>query len=219
MLNPPMMVGEYAFADVIDPRYGQAPKCPSCGAYLGMRKWLAPHRVRLVKGMKSFAPGDIIDGPGCEAMMSERFIAEYERANLKGIERWEPVTIEGYNNYWEKKLKRPAPAEQYRIATFPRPMVRAKWDLMHPRPLPGTSLNWIGCDVCGRHPSAAGSYRGIVVDDDSWNGADIFQLTNFGGCFVVTEAFAKFVAESKLSGIPLVPTAKYRPFRAPRATW
>jgi len=220
VLNRPMMTGEWAFGDVIDPKYGPAPQCPSCGTYLGMLTWQPPYRVRLVKGTKSYAPGDLISGPGMEDLFSERFVAEYERAKLKGVERWEPVSIEGYNNYWEKKLKRPAPAGSYKLAIWPAPMVRAKWEEMHPTPIvKGDKLVWVGCEVCGRQPRACDSFRGVVVDEESWNGADIFQLTNIGGRFIVTEAFVKFVSAGKFVGIPLVPAAKDRRSKARRATW
>lgn len=119
-----MMVGDWAFAKIVDPVYGDAPACQSCRRWIGMKTWLPPYRVRLVKGMKSNLPGDVISGPGMGGIIaSERFIVEFERANLKGVERWEPVSIEGYNNYWEKKLKRPAPAGTYRLAIFPAPTV------------------------------------------------------------------------------------------------
>lgn len=184
-----------------------------------MLTWQPPYRVRLVKGIKSYAPGDLIDGPGMEPLFSERFIAEYQRSKLKGVERWEPVSIEGYNNYWEKKLKRPAPAGTYKVAIFPPPTVRAKWEEMHPKPTSSKEpLAWIGCDVCGRSPSNFDQYKGVVVDEDSWSGDDIFRLTNLGGRFVVTEAFAKFIAAGAFEGIPLVPSDKDTPYRARPAT-
>src|ERR1700674_1145394 len=217
VLDSPMMIGEWAFADVIDPVYGGAPKCPSCGRFLGMLEWLPPYRIRLVKGTKSYIPGDLIDGPGAELMASQRFIAQFERAKLKGVERWEPVTIEGYNNYWEKKLKRPAPAEPYMGPIFPPPTVRAKWEKMHP--VADGDMEWTGCEVCGRSPRNFDSWKGVVVDEDSWTGADIFQLTSLGSRFIVTEAFANFVAEGNFRGVPLVPAAQDKPFRAPPATW
>ncbi len=220
VFKPPTMTGEWAFADVVEPIYGDAPSCQSCGAWLGMKTWLPPYRVRLVKGMKSYAPGDVISGPGIGGFIaSERFIAEFEHAHLKGVERWEPVSIEGYSNYWEKKLKRPAPAGTYKVAILPVPTVRAKWEEMHPRRVPKSELVWVGCAVCGRRPRDWGFFKGVVVDEESWTGADIFELSNAGGRFVVTEAFVKFVAAGKFLGVPLVPAEKDKPFRAPPATW
>lgn len=218
VLSLPMMTGDFAFADVIDPEYGDAPQCSSCGEYIGSLKWLPPHRIRLVKGMKSYAPGDIISGPGCEAMMSDRFIDAFERSGLKGIEHWEPVIIEGYNNYWEKELQRPAPAARFKVAVFPRPTVRVVWEAMHPEPIDEAGFQWVGCAVCGRNPTAY-TFRGLVVEEDSWNGADIFHFSNIGGVFGVTEAFGEFVAKEKFRGVPLVPAEEYKPFKAQPATW
>ena len=65
-----MMVGAWAFADVIDPRYGDAPQCSLCRTYVAGKLWLPPHRVRLVEGTKTTAPGDVIGGPGIDARAS-----------------------------------------------------------------------------------------------------------------------------------------------------
>lgn len=90
---------------------------------------------------------------------------------------------------------------------------------MHPVPLPNLELVWTGCAVCGRSPQASDTFEGVVVDEESWKGADIFQLTTLGGRFIVTEAFVDFVAAGKFLGVPLVPAAEHKPFRAGPATW
>jgi hypothetical protein len=181
-----------------------------------MKTWLPPYRVRLVKGVKTYEPGDVIYGPGMGLpIASARFVAEFERAKLKGIARWEPVAIEGYNNYWEKKLKRPAPAGTYKLAILPVPAVRAKWEEMHPLPIFKEKLIWVGCAVCGRQPRAHGGFKGVVIDEESWTGADFFELTNIGG-FIVTEAFVKFVAAGEFRGVPLEPAAGFVPSYARR---
>lgn len=107
--------------------------------------------------------------------------------------------------------------EQYKVAIFPIPTVRAKWEEMHPKA--DGDVEWTGCHVCGRQPRNVDSWKGVVVDEDSWTGADIFQLTSLGSRFIVTEAFFDFVAAGEFRGVPLIPAAKDKPFRAPPATW
>lgn len=82
---------------------------------------------------------------------------------------------------------------------------------MHPRRVPKSELVWVGCAVCGRRPRDWGSFMGVVIDEESWTGADIFELSNAGGRFVVTEAFVRFVAAGKFLGVPLVPAEKTNP--------
>jgi hypothetical protein len=88
---------------------------------------------------------------------------------------------------------------------------------MHPKA--DGELDWKDCDLCGRQPRNLDFWKEVVVDEDSWTGADIFTLTNMGGNFIVTEDFVDFVAEGKFRGVPLVPAAKSRRFRARPATW
>jgi hypothetical protein len=215
VFNPPMMVGPWAFADPVEAVYGEAPRCPSCGTFIAGRPWVPPYRVRLIKGMKSAAPGDVITGPGIGGFLaSQRFVVEFERANLKGIERWEPVDIEGYNDYEGSTLSRPsAPGRPFELAILPVPATRAVWEAMHPV----FKGDVIGCDLCGRRGRILDSYQGVVVDEASWTGADIFELAHFGGDFIVTEAFVEFIASGEFTGIPLVPAAERVPYRAGEA--
>lgn len=207
-----MMVGAWAFADPIDAAYGDAPRCPSCGTFIAAKPWLPPYRVRLVKGMKSAAPADVLSGPGIGSFLaSQRFVDEFGRAKLKGIERWEPVEIEGYNDYDGDLLLSPsAPGRLFELAILPVPTTRARWDDMHPV----FKGDVIGCDLCGRRGRVLDSYQGVVVDEASWTGADIFALTHYGSALVVTEAFMEFVASGEFTGVPLKPAAEHVPYRA-----
>jgi len=209
-----MMIGAWAFADPVNPVYGDAPRCPSCGRYIASKEWMPPYRVRLVEGTKTKAPADVITGAGFGGFIaSERFVAALERSNLKGVERWEPVDIQGYSDYDGDPLSSPAaPNRKFLLAILPTPTTRAKWDGMHPV----FKGDLIGCQLCGRHRSVD-SYRGVVVDETSWTGADIFELIGLGGKFIVTEAFAEFIVSGEFTGVPLVPAAEFVPFRAGQA--
>lgn len=195
-----MMVGAFAFAMVVDPQYGDAPRCPSCGKYISMRVWLPPYRARLTAGTKSSAPGDVITGPGFQGFMaSERFIAELERANLKGIERWEPVEIARLRN------------RVFKLGILP--VAKTRVNLHEMRPI--FSGDPPDCHTCGA--ATIESYEGVVVDEDSWTGDDIFKVTNLG-ILVVTEPFADFIAAGQFDGVSLVPAAEFVPSYARRAS-
>jgi hypothetical protein len=188
-----MMVGPWAFAMVVDPQYGDAPRCPSCGKYISMRPWLPPYRARLKAGTKSSAPGDVITGPGFKGFMaSDRFIAEFERAKLTGIERWEPVEIARLPN------------RVFKLGLLPVAKTRA--NLREMRPI--FSGDPPDCQTCGA--ATIESYEGVVVDQDSWTGDDIFQFTNLG-ILMVTEPFVDFITAGKFDGVMLVPAAEFVP--------
>lgn len=208
-----MMIGAWAFAEPIDPVYGAAPRCPSCGTFVANRPWLPPYRARLVRGMKSAAPADVITGPGIGSFLaSQRFVVEFDRAKLKGIDRWEPVQIEGYSDYEGAALSNPpAPNRTFKVAALPAPTTRAVWGEMHPV----FKGDLIGCNLCGRRRRILDSYQGVVVDEASWTGADIFQLTHYGD-FIVSQAFKEFIGSGEFTGVPLVPATECVPYRAGR---
>ena len=58
------MTGALAFAEAIDAEYGDAPRCPACGKFIGANVWLPPYKVQFVEGTMSSAPGDLVGGPG-----------------------------------------------------------------------------------------------------------------------------------------------------------
>jgi hypothetical protein len=189
-----MMVGDWAYADTLAPKYGDAPRCPNCGEPLGMKTWLPPYRARLFKGVKTSTPADVITGPGFESFMaSERFVAEFQRSKLKGVERWEPVEIKRYND------------QDFKLAILPVPRTRAKLSEMHAV----FEDNPPDCPVCGQ--TFLESYEGVVIDEASWTGDDIFGTTNVGGVLLVTDGFAKFIAAGKFTGVPLVPAETFVP--------
>jgi hypothetical protein len=209
VFDPPMMIGPWAWAEEVDPVYGNPPCCQSCGTTIANEPWLPPYRVRLVKGTETDAPADVITGPGFGGFMaSQRFASDFERANLKGIERWERVDIEGYSDDGGNPLSSPAaPAGIFQLAILPAPTTRAKWEEMH------TVLNGplIGCEICGRVSRHLDSYQGAVVDEPSWTGADIFQVAHLSDIYVATESFVEFVAAGEFTGVPLVPAAEFVP--------
>jgi hypothetical protein len=199
--------GAWAFADTIDAAHGEAPRCPSCGKFIGLRPWLPPHRVRLVEGTKASAPADAITGPGLGVgfIASDRFVTEFERANLKGIERWEPVGIQGYSDYEGDSLSSPAaPDGTFMLGILPMPVTRATLAEMHPTYKAGPP----DCLVCGQPRPL--SFEGVVIDETSWTGADVFPLTNVG-VLIVTDRFAEFVQSAEFTGFELVPAATFVP--------
>jgi hypothetical protein len=188
------MSGDWAYADILAPKYGDAPRCPSCGEFIGMKPWLPPYRARLFKGVKTSTPADVITGPGFESFLaSERFVAEFERSKIKGVERWEPVEIKRYNE------------QTFKLAILPVPRTRAKLTEMH-AVFEGNAPD---CPVCSQ--ADLKSYEGVVIDKASWTGDDIFRTTNLGGVLIVTDHFAKFISAGKFTGVPLVPAETFVP--------
>jgi hypothetical protein len=194
IFDKPRQAGDWAYADILAPKYGDAPRCPSCGKAIGMKAWLPPYRARLFKGLKTSTPADAITGPGFDSFIaSERFVAEFERSKLKGVERWEQVEIKRYNE------------QTFKLAILPVLRARAKLSEMHAVFMG----NPPDCPVCGT--AVLDSYAGVVIDEASSTGNDIFRTMNLGGTLIVTDRFAKFISAGKFTGVPLVPAETFVP--------
>jgi hypothetical protein len=151
----------------------------------------------------------VITGPGFGGFIASlRFVTDFERASLKGVQRWEQVQIEGYSDEDGNPLSSPAaPAGIYKLAILPVPTTRAKWEEMRMASKGGL----IGCELCGRRGRLLESYEGAVIDEQSWTGADIFQVAHNADIYIATESFVEFVAAGPFTGIPLVPAAEFVP--------
>jgi hypothetical protein len=196
-----MMIGEWAYAEALNPVFGEAPRCPSCGKLIGMKPWLPPYRARLRKGTRTGTPPDVITGADFDTFIAaERFVAEFERANLKGVERWESIDIRGYND------------RDFKLAILPvPPRTCAKLEEMHAV----FKGNPPDCPVCCQ--AFLEDYKGVVINEASWTGADVFQLTNLGDVVMVTDRFAKFIAAGQFTGVPLAPAETFVPSWARRS--
>ena len=202
-----MMVGPWAFADLVDPVVGDAPRCPSCGEFIGLLPWLPPYRIRLVEGTRTAAPADVITSAEFTSFIaSQRFVTEFARSGLTGVERWEPVEIEGYNDYEGNSIPSPAEVNRaYAFAVLPAPTARAKLEDMN-----AEYEGVVSCKVCGI-PESLDSFEGIVLDETSWSGADLFGVTNLGQ-ILVTERVVEFCERGEFTGVRLLPAADYIPF-------
>ena len=68
-----------------------APLCEACGNPIGLRQWEPPFRVELETWGLRF--GDLAFGPADEFLVSERFKALWEEAQLVGLHGFQPVEI------------------------------------------------------------------------------------------------------------------------------
>lgn len=64
------------------------------------------------------------------------------------------------------------------------------------------------CRRCGQ--AVLKSYSRVVVDEASWTGQDIFQLTN-PSILLTTERFVDFAAAGEYTGLNLIPAEDYIP--------
>lgn len=193
---------KWAYAEQVAPVVrGEAEKCPVCGSAVGGLRWLPPHRVRL-SSAKPEKWGDFVWGAGFLLLVSGRFKAIYEAEGLSGVTVFYPA------------------AEIVRVGK------RRGGDL--PPDLPSyhlVEIVWNGanqddeasevvrerapqCEFCriGGFPRRQ---KGVVIENGSWTGADIFTPRGSPVRIMVSQRFKEVVDKYALKNVWLIPAEKY----------
>lgn len=194
---------ETVYEPIGKPRLGEAPRCPTCGTFVGNKPWLPPYRVRL----QTFGTliGDIaFDLASKDLLLSERFVRTSEESGLCGLEA-DPVEV-------VEMPRGVAGSFTFFHAVAPRTGARIDRNRTRvSRTEPPT------CDLCGG-PGITNAIDGLWIDETSWNGADIFSPWGVNGVTVVTERVPLMAAHYHLKNVTITPSEAFRwdPLRGPR---
>jgi hypothetical protein len=195
---------KWAYFEQVDPVHiadEQWDRCPVCGEGVGMLKWLPPYRVEL-SSAKPEKWGDFVWGPSVLLMVSEWFKAIYEQEGLSGIEFFEPVEVVRVGT--RKTGDLPPDLPRYY-------MVKVIWD--------GANQDDVASKVvfretpkCAYCRSGAGGrlrQEGIILEEGSWKGADLFQARGSPGVILVSERFKEVAERYRLKNAWLIPAEKF----------
>ena len=173
---------------------GEAPKCPSCGRFLGMRRWLSPRRAEVViHGERS---GDFAFASSSEFLVSEAVLSAVQDEGLTGLNDVEEVEV--------SSTLRPVPAKPRRYFYGEIQQQGADFDAGRSGVERTTASKCSDCLSDG-----IASIRGFAIDSASWSGADILVPRGLSGVVVVSEAFRRVAEASGFSNIELVPTERF----------
>ena len=186
------------FDDVDPVNLGDTPHCPRCGGHMGMLPWLPPYRVALE--LHGQVPGDFVEGPGYEVLISERFAQAFQAEGLTGLLGFHPVEVVRVR----RKRKGPAPhaVPSYFAVTacFGRGAVdEARSRIRRSEP--------ITCPEC--RSAGVDSVHGFALEPGTWQGEDVFRPRGKRGSLVVSERFAEFVQRHGFTNMKLTPTEEY----------
>ena len=174
---------------------GDAPRCPKCDGYIGMRKWLPPFRVEVAVYGKQGA-GDFVECIS-RLLLSERMASTFRSEGLTGFEGFHPVEVVKGN----ARAKRLGIPKYLRVeATFGRAAVDEPRSRIR-RASP------IECAEC-RATDVDGIY-GFQIESGTWDGLDVFRPRGLQANVVVSDRFADFVQRHGFTNIKLIPTAQY----------
>ncbi len=144
---------------------GDAPKCPECGGYVGMLKWLPPFRVELETWGTQF--GDVI----ClteELLVTNRFKRICEENELTGLTGFVAVDVVRVKNH--RRLTTDPP--QYLKADVVRSQAAID--------IEASGYEWAEkeptiCPVCRLSiRDTVKRWQRIVIEPGTWTGEDIF---------------------------------------------
>lgn len=177
------------------------PKCPVCGRATGPRRLLPPYGV-VIKQPKNI--GDFVRGTGgFSLLVSERFKSAYEREGMTGIKKFTPINITKMGTRSKTQYTNP---ELFGIEVS-RSNTRVDYDKMNVKW--GNPPDKDYCRFCGPGGGGKGgwvqSYSGVVVEDKTWSGEDMFFAINFAGSILLSARGAEFITRNGFTNSIVIP--------------
>jgi len=196
---------KWAFADILPPdnRERSLETCPVCGKVVRGREWLLPRRIKLSR-YKSTWWGDFVWGAGFLLLVSAHFKQVYEQENLQGITKFsEPVEVLKAGT--KKMADLPGAPPTYHL-------IDIVWN--------GANQDDVASEVISKHPEQMRcsfcrvgrgllSQSGIVIQEGSWTGADIFTPRGGPVRIMVSKRFKEVAEAYDLKNTWFVPVEKY----------
>lgn len=185
---------ETAYDSSDDRVLGDAPKCVSCGAWIGLRPWLPPYRATLQVYGRFL--GDIAFESGNDLLLSERLLTAWHSRNLKGLRTISPVEIFGAKP--KRFSKQIQPYFHFAVPRSETCIDFKKSDFHYAKP--------IRCNVC--YEAAVDAVKRLVIDESTWTGEDLFEPRGLP-ITIVTERVVKLAEEFDLKNVTTIPVEKY----------
>jgi hypothetical protein len=158
---------------------GNAPKCPKCGAFIGLLEKLPPYRVHLETWGEEF--GDLAFWMD-SFLLSRRFREEFQNSGLKGLSSFERVEVLSHKRYGNARGKPPEyfwVLPQIGAARIDVEASGVEWG-ENKRPT---------CELCLSGGGVLRRWRRVVVDKKSWNGDDVFYAFGIPGELLTSARF------------------------------
>jgi hypothetical protein len=181
---------ETSFVPVEGACYGEAPRCPACGVYVGGREWLPPYEVELQLHGDDW--GDVAYF-GSDLLVSRRFADAWDRVQLTGLEILEPVHIVQPRRVEVPQYLRTA------VSLSDTAVDEAQSTIVRDRPPTCVVCRSGGMDAIGA----------LVLEQRTGSGEDVFEARGLQGLVLATDRFRAFVQDEGLTNLGLVPLNDY----------
>ncbi len=174
--------------------------CPVCGRPVSSLKWLPPRPVKL-SSAKPEKWGDFVWGAGFLLLVSERFKAAYEREGLTGITAFLPVEVVRVGTRKTGDLPPGLPTYD---------LIQIVWgganqDDQASRVVVEEEPECAYCRVGGGWTRQ----EGIILEEGSWTGVDIFTARGAPVPILVSERFKEVAERYGLKNAWFIPAEKF----------
>lgn len=176
---------------VKDTNYGEAPRCEVCGQYVGLRQWLPPYRLELETWGHVFADLVVI---GTDLLISQRVKQAWEQSHLVGLNGFEQVEV--------VKLKRHRKAIGDPPVYFRAVVTRSQTEI----DFAASGFEWGKAPTCPtcRLGDVIKRWNRIVINQQTWNGEDVFIARGLPGEIIASERFKEFCEHNNVTNVALV---------------
>jgi hypothetical protein len=182
----------------VKPSRGPALRCPQCGEPLGMLTWQPPYAVEIERHGEDL--GDLLEGPGGDILVTERFAEAFQAEGLRGMSGFQPVEIVRIRG---KRLgAEPRSLPRYRFVTVTSDGPALDMERSHLRiskPVVCSQCRYAGIDAI----------EGLVLEAGTWKGEDVFRPRGLWGRILVSERFMRLAERHAMSHMAWVPIDKY----------
>lgn len=198
--DEPISDGQCATVDVVDAdgsSHGDAPRCETCGDYVGLREWLPPLRIELETWGTQY--GDVAT-TGTDLVVSLKFKEAWQESGLTGLSGFESVEIVKLKRRRKKAIGDPP---QYFRAIVQRSQTAVD--------LAASEFVWDApptCPTCLLGDNVRRWSR-VVIDENTWTGEDVFIPRGLAGVVIVSARFKQFCDRTKMKNVVLVPAETY----------
>lgn len=177
---------------------GDAPRCPVCDKYIGLRPLIPPVKVELEGWGASW--GDIAFGPADQILVSDSLKNAFVKASLSGFTRFDPVVVA---NTRQRRASISGGPPEYWLGTIVRS--RAMLDDSASGLERGDGTVCPECGLAGVNKRL----RRVVLKSDTWSSEDVFFARGLPGTILVSERFKSLCETTGLTNCSFVDAEKF----------